>query len=315
MIERKRLRGVLATLQTPFNEDGTVDEPLFRANAERLANCGAHGVYCFGSSAEFFSVSLTEFKRLTEAFVDAVGDGPLKIVGCLSIDLREILEKAEHARACGADAIFTAPPFFNPLSREEKVASMREIARSFPDIGVIDYNEPTVRYGMLTPPEYAELAKEENFWGSKQGDLTVTDWTELGRLTPELAHLAGWDSLMVPTMMLGARGVFSALVCLCPPVALELYGLCIDGDWDGAVRLHHQLERFWHTAYEPLTERGYADPAIDKAMMNAFGFVPGGTTRSPIRPVTREEEREIRRLVKAEFGFLLATGERGTEGT
>ena len=49
MLDRNDFKGILATLQTPFNKDGSIDEQPFKENAYRLANSGAQGVYCLGS--------------------------------------------------------------------------------------------------------------------------------------------------------------------------------------------------------------------------------------------------------------------------
>lgn len=54
---------------------------------------------------------MEEYKYLTEIFVDEVEDKALKIVGCLSIDLGQIIAMARYAQECGADAIFTALSF------------------------------------------------------------------------------------------------------------------------------------------------------------------------------------------------------------
>jgi dihydrodipicolinate synthase/N-acetylneuraminate lyase len=113
------------------------------------------------------------------------------------------------------------------------------------------------------------------------------------------------DDLLVPAMMLGGKGAFSAIVCLSPRFALEIYGACMQKDWERALQLQHQCNRFFKEVYEPLQARGYADPAIDKALMNAFGFVPGGEPRAPLSPVPRELERDIMKRVGADFGFLL----------
>src|SRR3972149_2485252 len=98
MPDRSDFKGILATLQTPFNKDGSIDEQLFKENARRLAKSGAQGVYCLGSSAEFFSISVEEHYRLTQLVVNEVGDTALKIVGCISTSLREMIDKAQHAQ-------------------------------------------------------------------------------------------------------------------------------------------------------------------------------------------------------------------------
>jgi 4-hydroxy-tetrahydrodipicolinate synthase len=305
MPDRNDFKGILATLQTPFNKDGSIDEQLFKENAYRLANSGAQGVYCLGSSAEFFSVSLEEHYRLTELFVNQIGDAALKIVGCISTSLTEMIGKARHAHDCGADAVFVTPPFVNPLNTQERLLSIRQLARACPGLGVIHYNESITRYGSLEPEDYADLAELDNFWGSKQGDPSFAWWMELQRLTPELGHMV-LDNLLVPAMMLGGKGAFSAIICLSPSYALEIYKACLEQDWERALRLQQECNRFFKEVYEPLQAKGYADPAIDKALMNAFGYVPGGETRPPLLPVPRELERGIMKKVKADFAFLLS---------
>ena len=95
------------------------------------------------------------------------------------------------------------------------------------------------------------------------------------------------------------------MVCLSPRFALEIYGACMQKDWERALQFQHQCNRFFKEVYEPLQAQGYADPAIDKALMNAFGFVPGGVPRPPLLAVPRELEREIMRKAEADFTFLL----------
>lgn len=304
MVNKSDFHGLMATLQTPFNQDGKIDEVRFRENARKLATCGAQGVYCLGSSAEFFSVSIDEHHRLTELFIDEVGDSALKIVGCISTGLQGIIDKAQHAQDCGADAVFVTPPFVNPLSCQERLLAMQEIARACHRLGIIHYNEEITRYGSLGPGEYAELASLENFWGSKQGMPSFAGWMELQRLTPGLAHLV-LDDLLVPAMMLGGKGAFSLMVCLSPQFALELYETCLRGDWSAALRMQHECNRFFEEVYVPLQAQGYSDPAIDKALANAFGFVPGGNPRPPLTPVPQELERGIIKKVEAEFAFLV----------
>jgi len=181
---------------------------------------------------------------------------------------------------------------------------MRELARACLGLGIVHYNEEITRYGSLGPNEYAELANLDNFWGSKLGDPGFAWWMELQRLTPGMAHLV-LDNLLVPSMMLGGKGAFSILVCLSPRFALEMYAACLQGDWEKALRMQNDCNRFFNAVYEPLMTQGYSDPAIDKALMNAFGFVPGGVTRPPLLAVPKNLEREIMRRVEAEFRFLL----------
>ena len=304
MAHRNDFQGIIATLQTPFNKDGSIDEQLFKENTRKLATCGAQGVYCLGSSAEFFSISTEEHFRLTELFINEMADKALKIVGCLSTGLQQMIDKARHAQACGADAVFVTPPFVNPLNSAERLGAMRDVAAACPELGIIHYNEQITRYGNLGPDEYAKLAELDNFWGSKQGTPDFAWWMELQRLAPQLGHMV-LDDLLVPAMMLGGKGAFSLIVCLAPRFILQIYEACRQGDWERAMGMQHECNRFLQEVYVPLQAQGYSDPAIDKALMNAFEFVPGREQRPPLLPVPREMERQIMKKVATEFAFLI----------
>src|SRR5207237_4296748 len=142
----------------------------------------------------------------TTAFVDEVGGRSLALVGCSAADSAEAIRRARFAQACGADGVLNALPYFVPLRADESYRYFADLASACPAVGIAHYN--TLRAGVyLSAKDYLRLAEIPNFVGSKQ---VGTDWwhfVELVRLTPQLAHMSV-DSLFVPSMMLGGRGLW-----------------------------------------------------------------------------------------------------------
>ena len=71
---RENLRGYFAVLYTPFRPDGEIDEAGLRRNvAATLALPGVRGLSVHSIHQEFWTLTDTERKRVTEIVIDAVG--------------------------------------------------------------------------------------------------------------------------------------------------------------------------------------------------------------------------------------------------
>jgi dihydrodipicolinate synthase/N-acetylneuraminate lyase len=112
------LRGVFPVLQTPFDEDGCIDDAVLRGEIDWVFDCGAAGV-TIAMVSEILRLDHQERRALAAVVCDAAsGRGPAVVsVGAESTKLATGL--AEHARAVGAAAVMAIPPLsVAPLERE-----------------------------------------------------------------------------------------------------------------------------------------------------------------------------------------------------
>jgi len=282
---KDRLFGMIAHLPTVHLPDRGIDEATMRANVRRYLEAGITAMFTMGSSGEFFNLSREEYRSAVRLLVEEVGPRTLKIAGCGSPCMKELLDTVGWLNDSGIDAAMVILPYFAPLSGRERTECIRRIAAECPGIGIIHYNTdyaPSVR---CTADDYAALADVSNLWGTKQGGMTTEFWNELQAQAPSLRHFT-LDDWLVSAMKTGGYGSFSLLTSLSPGFALRWYEACISKEWATAEAMSDEFQRFMAQLYMPLGARGYNDIAVDKALIDCFGFLEAGPPRPPIMRVS-----------------------------
>lgn len=271
-----QLRGVLTALATPFDRDGEVDQGLLRALVDRSLDGGVHGVVACGSTGEFSALSSDERRLVVETVVDQVGGRVPVIAQTGATSTAEAVRLSRHAQAVGADVIMVVAPYYEPLSVEETLTYLREVAGSV-DIGVMLYNLPGATGVDLHPDTVGALAREvDNIRYIKN---TTTDMAQSAQLIHShadvLSTFVGWDSLLLASLAEGAAGVMAGTANVVPAELVAVYDAVSVGDLD-------QARVAWARVY-PLIEAIMAQPFIPavKAGIAAVGF-PIGAPRSPV---------------------------------
>lgn len=160
---RTHLRGIWAAALTPFSEGLALDEDGLRANIRHWTrDLGIDGLFIAGKQGEFFSMSLSERKRIFELAVDATPGGHYTIMSCSDQNMDTVIELARHAQECGADFIVVHAPVlhFHKAQDEAVFAYYSAIARAV-DIGIALWSHPDSGY-LLSPQLCNRLADIEN---------------------------------------------------------------------------------------------------------------------------------------------------------
>ena len=108
---------------------------------------------------------------------------------------------------------------------------------------------------------------------------------------------------MVPTMKQGGCGAFSLLASLVPRFAQKWYRACESKDWSQAEAMKNEFDRCMDALYWPLSRRGYTDVAVDKALIDCFGFLKSGDPRPPLKPVSGKDRAWAREQIRQERYF------------
>lgn len=160
---RTHLRGIWAAAVTPFSESLALDEDGLRANIRHWTrDLGIDGLFIAGKQGEFFSMSLSERKRIFELAVDATPGGHYTIMSCSDQNMDTVIELARHAQECGADFIVVHAPVlhFHKAQDETVFAYYSAIAKAV-DIGIALWSHPDSGY-LLSPQLCNRLADIEN---------------------------------------------------------------------------------------------------------------------------------------------------------
>ncbi|MFC6717050.1 4-hydroxy-tetrahydrodipicolinate synthase [Natrialbaceae archaeon GCM10025810] len=287
------LSGVFPAMCTPFDEDERIDFETLRTDAQRLEAAGVDGLVPVGSTGESATLTHDEHVQVVEAVIDAVDDVPV-IAGTGSNNTREALELSERAADVGADGLLLISPYYNKPEQRGLIDHFETVADAV-DVPQIVYNVPSRTGRTIEPDTVVELADHENVAGYKaaEGDLGAIG--EIAERTAEkdFSVLSGDDALTLPVISVGGTGTISVAANIEPERTCAMVGAALDGDYDRARALHHELGPLFRELFVE------TNPIPVKEAMEIRGYGPA-RLRLPLTRLA-DEYRENLEAVLAEL--------------
>lgn len=231
-------KGSFVALVTPFKK-GKIDEKKFRDLIEFHIENGTDGIVPSGCTGEAATMSHDEHKRLMDVTMEAVNKRVPVIAGAGSNNTEEAVNLTKYAKKAGCDGVLSITPYYNKPTAEGQYLHYEKIARSA-DIPVMLYNVPS-RTGICMQPEtIARLSKIDNIVAIKEASGSMDQVSQILSLC-DITVLSGDDSLTLPIMSLGGKGVVSVAANIIPAEISRLVKLHLDGKVADAQKLHLKL--------------------------------------------------------------------------
>ncbi|PQA73938.1 dihydrodipicolinate synthase family protein [Brucella oryzae] len=295
---RATMRGIWAAANTPFNQDGSIDEGGFRKNVDHWINdLGIDGLFVAGKQGEFFSMSVDERKRMFDLAVSAVGDKAQTIMSCSDQNMDVVIDLAKHAQACGADYIVVHAPVLHFLrAQDETLLRYYETIASKVDIGLALWSHPDSGY-LMSPELCNRLADIETVVAIKYS-VPRDMYRKLTELAGDriLVSTASEDEWLDNILELG----WQLYLCSSPPYTLQTKfdrrmrdytDLAFAGKEAEARAVWQSLEPVRH-AFKS-TRPAEKPTSHQKYWQELLGQV-GGPVRAPMLELTDAEKRAIR---------------------
>ncbi len=290
------LNGIFTALVTPF-KGGKVDEKALKALIDFQIKGNIDGLVPCGTTGEAPTLSYEEHAKVIELTVKyAKGKVPV-IAGTGSNCTEEAIELTETAKKLGANLCLLTTPYYNKPTQEGLYLHFKAIAETV-DIPIILYNIPGRTGVNMTPETILRLSKIKNIVGVKEAAGSVTQVSEIYRLTKgHFTILSGDDNLFLPMMSVGATGVISVLSNIIPMEMRSLYeAYLIDGNIKKALDLH--------THFMPLFQGMFVEtnPIPIKEALAAMGMITK-EYRLPLCPISEANGKVVRSLL-VDYGLL-----------
>lgn len=233
--------GSCVALVTPF-KDGAIDDRKLAELVEFQIAGGTAAIVPCGTTGESATLSHKEHNEVVEKVIAFARKRVRVIAGTGSNSTREAIELTRHAKAAGADGALLITPYYNKPTQRGLVDHFRAIARAV-DLPQILYNVPGRTGVNMLPSTIIELARsEKNIVGVKEATGNIDQSTEIAEaLGDDFTILSGDDSLTLPLLAVGARGVISVLANLVPKDVAALCAAWKKGDVAEARRLHLKM--------------------------------------------------------------------------
>jgi 4-hydroxy-tetrahydrodipicolinate synthase len=300
---KRRWRGVVIPLVTPFREDGSIDVTALRHNVEWLLERGARtGNTIFlaaGSGGDFTVMNVDERKRVISVVADTVGDRAPVIAGAQSTDIRDCIAIARHCSDLGIDAIQISGPYYYDGRPDDFVAWMGEVAGAS-EVGLALYNHYYSGAKYDVPIELIErLLELPGAIGVKWASASAErHWEGMRRFLPRVAVVDN-SLLIVESHLRGCRAFVSHIPNFLPEFAWHVIELCEAGDYLAAQAAYDAFMLAYSAIVGQIRTRTAGEGVFVRPFMAAVGL-GGGHSRLPSRDaaVTPELHRDIRALLE-----------------
>ena len=238
---RKSFQGSMVALVTPFR-DGKVDEAKLRELVEFHVKSGTDGLVPCGTTGESPTLSHAEHKRVIEVVIETAARRIAVVAGTGSNSTAEAIDMTVHAARAGADGALLVSPYYNKPTQQGLYEHFRAIAQAAPELPLILYNIQSRTGVNIETDTVKRLAEIPNIVGVKEASGNLDQMTAVVLACgPDFSVVSGDDSLTLPLMAVGGRGVISVLANLLPKEVAELTRAALDGDWKRARELHWKL--------------------------------------------------------------------------
>jgi len=281
---------VLTAMITPFTRDLTVDYGVAGKLARHLVHSGSEGLVVCGTTGESPTLSRDEKLELFRVVVEEVGGEATVIAGTGGNNTAASIELTQAAEKVGVDGVMLVCPYYNKPSQEGLFQHFKAIAKST-HLPVMLYNIPSRTGVNLLPATVARLAEISNIVAIKEAAGSLDQVSELRLALPdEFSIYSGDDSMTLPMMALGAKGVVSVVAHVVGPQMKQMVDAFTSGNTTLATQLHLQLF--------PVIKGMFinTNPVPVKAAMNLLGW-QAGAPRLPLAEATAEEKEFIKGLL------------------
>src|SRR6267154_1369750 len=286
------LSGVYAALTTPFQADGSVGIRELKQNVQRYEATGLAGYAVQGSTGESVLLSRTEWDSVLVAAKESAGPKKRLLAGTGVESTAETISRTKRAAEVGYDAALVKTPYYyKPVYQPEVlIAHYRRVADASP-IPVLLYSVPQFTGISLEAPEIAVLAEHPNIIGIKESSGHVQRVGEMVAAVPaSFQILTGGAGVLLPSLVVGAKGAILALASALPESCAELYELTRRGQLETARQRQKNLLR---ASKLIVSELGI--PGV-KFVMDQRGY-RGGAPRSPLLPLSDVAKRRVLELL------------------
>lgn len=290
----EQFAGLTVALVTPFR-DGEVDYAALRKLVDWHVEQGTDCLAPVGTTGESPTLDHEEHERVIAAVVEQAA-GRIKVMaGTGSNCTKEAIRLTRFARKVGADGTLQVGPYYNKPTQEGYYRHFAAIAEAV-DIPQILYNIPGRTGSNILPETIARLAEIPQIVGIKEASGSMDQASQIIG-SCNLTLLSGDDSLTLPLMSIGGRGVVSVVGNIVPRDMKALVAAFERGDLAEA--------QAWHRKLFPLCRDmlGVAtNPIPIKTAMKLLGRI-SAEFRLPLCPLDTAGEARIRKTLQ-DYGLL-----------
>ncbi len=283
-------RGATTALVTPFR-DGKLDVESLEKHINWQISQGIDGLLPCGTTGETPTLTQNEQDTVIATAVRLASETDRKLpvlAGAGTNSTATTIKRVNEVAELGADAALVVTPYYNKPTQEGLYRHYAEVCENT-NLPIVIYNVPGRTGGNILPATVERIAKKyEGIVAVKEASGSLDQSTDIvRRLGDKVAVLSGDDSLTLPILAAGGKGVISVVSNIVPYDVANMVRFFERGDFVAALTLHQKLF--------PLIKALFIEtnPGPVKAATGILGL-NSGDVRLPIAPVSEETYEKVR---------------------
>jgi 4-hydroxy-tetrahydrodipicolinate synthase len=278
--------GCYVAMVTDF-KNGRVDGAAVRNLARKLIGAGVAGLVPVGCTGEAATLSPAERLEVIAAVLEERGDSrSVKVVpGTGTNSTASTIDLTLQAEDLGVDGVLLITPYYNKPTPSGLIKHFETVARRT-SLPIMLYNVPGRTGVNMQPETVAELARIDNIVAVKEASGSLDQVSRIVATSP-IEVLSGDDSLTLPMMAVGARGVVSVAANVAPADVANMVVAFRAGRCEEAKKLHLKLLDLFHVLFIE------TNPGPVKAALEMLGEGTG-ELRLPLVPVAEASRQKVK---------------------
>ena len=292
MAPRYELKGIYTPVVTPMNADFSVNYDALADVIETLTDKGVHGLISGGSTGENYTQTVAERLEIARFTKERIKSRLPLVVGTGMMRTEDSIALATGAREMGADALLHGtPPYSVPTERENALNTLA-VDRAA-DLPMILYNYPG-RMGVNMGEEFLDrVGRSRNIVGIKESSGDINRVHLLARDYPHIQMSCGMDDQALEFFAWGAQSWICAGSNFLPEEHVLLYEtFAVQGDFAKGRRIMSAMMPLMRV----LEQGGKFIQCVKHG--TTFGGIDAGTVRPPLRPLNKDDKRELEQVIR-----------------
>ncbi len=284
--------GCGTALVTPFREDRTFDEPTYRALVNRQIEAGIDFLCPCGTTGESPTLKHEEHVRVVAVTVEESRGRVPVLAGAGGYNTAEVIGLIAELKNAGASGILSVTPYYNKPTQEGLYQHYRALAEST-DLPIVVYSVQSRTAVNVETATVIRLAQIPNIVGVKEASGVIGQMASiLARVPEHFLVLSGDDSIALPLIALGGRGVISVVSNQIPGEFTRLTRAALNGDFATARKLQRK--------YQELMEINFVEtsPGPVKFALARMGLLEP-VWRLPLVPPQAASQAKIEAVLEA----------------
>jgi 4-hydroxy-tetrahydrodipicolinate synthase len=281
--------GISVAMVTPF-KNGQIDEPAVERLVDFLVASAVDGLVVGATTGEGATLTASERKRLYEIVRQAASNRCRLIAGTGTNDTATTIERTREAEQAGYDAALVVSPYYNKPTPAGQIAHFKAVADST-RLPVILYNVPGRTASSMLPETIALLSEHPRIVAIKEASGSLDQISAIRRLS-DITILSGDDSLTLPMLALGGKGVIATIGNVAPGEFREVLVHWEAGRIEEAEKAHLRLFPLMRALFLE------SNPGPAKFLLSAWGMIEN-ELRLPMAPVEKATEAKILEAARA----------------